>query len=234
MKTALSHRRAFTLLELILTLGILTVLATGVFSLASAALQMTEETVDFEERELTKDHFIELCRENFEQLPGSSRLRLDPGEGGAQGVVSFMDSSLSFGFGRPPSQVARVLLYGQADGAGHLTIQTAYLTTQDAVRLDAGSHEDFNGTILPLLRNVNVLRWRFHDPTRNEWVDSWFHERRPSLAELTLQLTSDPAPVRVVFWIPERSTPPRFELGMPPNAPAPPPPSTPAPPRANP
>jgi len=228
MRAVFNHRRAFTLLELILTLGILTVLAAGVFSLASATLQMTEETADFEERELTKDHFIELCRENFEQLPGSSRLRLDPGEGNAQAVVSFMDSSLSFGFGRPPSQVARVLLYGQADGAGYLTIQTAYLTAQEAVRLDAGSKEDFKGAILPLLRNVRVLRWRFYDPTRNEWADNWFHERRPSLAELTLQLTSDAAPVRAVFWVPERSTPPRFELSAPPSG-SPQPPPTPAP-----
>lgn len=186
-------------------MGVLLLLATGIFALSSASLDMTLEIHDFEEVELKRERFIELCRMTLDQLPANARIQLEPG------ILTLKDAPLSFGYGVPlATEVSRVVLSNVPDGAGYYTVRANYLNVEEADEMDRGGVGETFLPPLPLLRDVRQLRWRVWYEQEAIWVDEWFEPTNPTMVELTLAFVGDEAPTRAVFRVPARGIPTRF------------------------
>ena len=56
---------------------------------------------------------------------------------------------------------------------------------------------------LRLLPDLRDVKWRFYDPSREDWVEEWPEgNERPPLAELTLEMLGEETPHKFVFWLP--------------------------------
>ncbi len=205
----------FTLLEMSLTLGILSLLVGGMFALADGSIQLMDRVEELDRTELARSRFTQLCHHSFEQLPSSGSLLLtgisdDLGGGTA---LSFVDSPLAFNFGGNEIEVEQVVLAALPDGGGNLRVRAYYLDQERLLQYEGGAKlQQLDAPQITLLRDVQRLQWRFFDSRDQSWKPQWDDPlRRPGFVELRLQVPPQKAPHRVVFWVPKRRPTPTFQ-----------------------
>lgn len=84
-------QRAFTLLELILSVALTGMLAVAAFTLTNGAVQMGAEVGEDQQRNLEIQRCMEVFRSHLESLPGSARFELLAQDAG-QGIGADTDS----------------------------------------------------------------------------------------------------------------------------------------------
>ena len=220
-----------------MAIGVFGILIAGAFALAAGSIELSREMSGFENRELAKIRFLELCRATFRELPGTARFRLLEGEargGGHTQILRLVGHPRAFPVGLAAS-VGEVsasimpdltILSSRPDGVGGLMIQLYHLSGEEATRFEEEpTLEGLKEEPLTLLRSIRQIRWRFYDAKNEEWLEVWDEDgRRPRFVEVTLQLVGDQRPYRSVFWVPEALLPQDFQSapGTPPteNVPA--------------
>ena len=200
----------FTLLEMVLAMAVLTILVVGIFGLAEGTIAMTAGVNDFEQNELTRNRFVELCRQHLESIPGGSGLELREIGGNSKNPgseLSFVDSPRAFGFGAAGGAIARVVLEARPP-----EVRAHYLELDQAVLYEKGNAlNQLNATSVTLFRGIESMQWRFFDRENLEWFTEWEDPSiLPHFAELTVLMEGEIAPRRTVFWIPPRDQPPAF------------------------
>ncbi len=208
-------QRGFTLLELTLAIGILSMLSVGIFAVASGAIEVSAEVAEFDVAETTRSRFIQVCRANIEELPPSGDLLLR--QAGSERLpatseLSIGESPLAFSFGAGEGRAARTVLNLLPDGAGGVMARAYYLDRENAVRYEEGaSVQQLEAPWINLVRGIRWLEWRFFVEGQRRWVDTWEEPNiRPKFVELNLQMIGESRPQRTVFWVPPRRVPPQF------------------------
>ncbi|MCB1235634.1 MAG: prepilin-type N-terminal cleavage/methylation domain-containing protein [Verrucomicrobiae bacterium] len=241
-RSALRGRgRGFTLLELSVSIAVLGILAIGIFSVSSGSLRLIDEVRDFQDREARKRRFVELCRQNFENLPSGARVEFDYKDRGGHydTFLSLRDAPAAFGFGAMPPDIRRVILASEVEPSGFARAALYFLNAEEERRLDREGFDALNPRRVILLRRLKTITWRFFDQNSQQWRDILDKNApQPPMLELTLAMDGDAEPVRSVFWLPIRQqtrvTAPRAPDPNDPNDPNAPPADPNAPPPAAP
>jgi prepilin-type N-terminal cleavage/methylation domain-containing protein len=195
----------FTLLELILAMGVLAILMAGIFSVAKSTIELSNELTQQQERTLIKQNLLDFFRRSFRTLPGGAEIRLDNRQAGSIYIPSLtiVNGSTSFSPGSAiPPDIALELTAEERPG-GDLRILIRILDDKQTIALRSGQTVRSSNSQLtvPLADNVSKFEWRFYDPYSQRWENLWREPRRPLMAELSVQL-DDGQPLRAVFWIP--------------------------------
>ncbi|MCB1085929.1 MAG: prepilin-type N-terminal cleavage/methylation domain-containing protein [Verrucomicrobiae bacterium] len=199
--------KGFTLLELSISIAVLAILAIGIFSLTAGSAELMDELQQFQDREAQKRRFVELCRDNFENLPPAARIEFDYKDRGGHydTYLSFVDAPSAFGFGSMRPDMKRVILAAEIDSSGFARSALYYLDAeQDRQYLRQGL-DSLRLRPIPLLRRLKQITWRFYDPRSQQWREVLEQgAAQPPLVELTLAVDGDAEPIRSVFWAPIR------------------------------
>lgn len=209
--------RAFTLIEVILALGILALLTGAIYSISSAALDASKATLDEQFAVRRLESFLRVTRDAFLNLPreGSVQLRITRSSGGAP-VPELVFQEAAGLFGIPSLGGGSLILAARprADGSRTFSLLRVPKGIQgtELERLSSGNNW------IPLLPRVEKVKWTFL--ANGEWKEEWPEgSGRPLAVRLQMDYLELPGiPVDSQFWIPALGQAPQ---PAPPPAPGP-------------
>ncbi|MGD7654423.1 MAG: PulJ/GspJ family protein [Verrucomicrobiales bacterium] len=207
--------KGFTLLELVIAMGILAAVVSMVFGIARTSLQLGNTIVETQAEEMKHQAFFELLHNRFSSLPGNARLDIQVESSSPPYIsqVTIEDVPLSFTWGGQELIAEAVKLSTVKRRSGYLDIVLSYYeekildsTDEDA---DSGSlvdQEPFAEIIL--LRDVAYFEWRALDSTTLEWQYDWeISTRLPIQLELVMAIGAQGEEIREIFWLPPKENP---------------------------
>ncbi|MDH4475695.1 MAG: type II secretion system protein [Verrucomicrobiaceae bacterium] len=243
LSTSSLHRSAFTLMEMVIAMGVLGLLMAGIFGVAKSTMELSSDLASSQERAMLRQNLIDYLRRSFRSLPGNAEIRLQNRSVSGTYIPSLTivngGNSFSPGDALPP-ETGLELTAEQRPG-GYLRVLLRFLDDQQTLALRSGQNmrASKNDSPLTLMDQVSQFEWKFYDPNTQRWENTWKDPRRPLMAEMVVQL-DDGKSMRAVFWIPpvvpvQNPVAPALNPAGGPGGAAPPPPGTvPPPPPANP
>ena len=210
---ASSRRSGFTLLELVIAMGLLAILVGMVFTTARTALALGNTIVQTQNEEMLHQAFFELLSQRFSSLPGNTRFEMKVQDSGSHYIsdLTLQNVPLSFTWGGQERIAKAVQLSTVKRRSGYLDIVLRYY--EDEILEDSASSFKPKGDQKPfaeivLLTDVAYFEWRVLDGRSMEWQYDWeVQGRLPLQVELTLAIGAKGEEIRQVFWIPPKQNP---------------------------
>lgn len=196
----LKEKKAFTILEIILAMGVLALLSGAIYGISMAAMQATHETLNEEVTIRRLEGFLRITRDAFLNLPANGSVYLDTSSGNNIPDLCFEKGSSLFGI---PSLAGGTLILSaraRPDGTRTLSVLRLPKNVQgtDRDRLYQ------QGNWITLLPKVIKPHWSFF--RNGEWLDEWPQGAgRPQLARLEMNLSSLHDPIVAIFYLPPLS-----------------------------
>ena len=223
MKKSMRHRvrgRGFTLLELVLAIGLMALLVGMIFAVASQNIALGRTVVEKQNEESIDTALFELLDTMFASLPGNARLEL-LADGGGSDLLSEVSSDmtvqnvpLSFTWGGVERIAKSIQLSTVRGRDGLYDIVLRYYegeileaTTDVGDAAVIGEEEPFAEVVL--MEDVTVFAWQVLDGrSMDEWQSDWeIAGRLPLQLELTYMRDQFSDPIRHVFWITPKQNP---------------------------
>lgn len=204
MKRVRSQSAAFTLIEVILALGIFALLAGGIFAAVSATTRSTALlTRDLSEMRIA-DAFIDFCRMGFANAGGAEKITVTTRTTDGSGRIVEMtvrDAPDAFNTGLADVMGSCVSLAALPDGAGTATLSmTRYAAELDG--MEVNRYLESEAVWIPLVEGVAKLRWQFLDAVSGKFEEDW--TAAPSeIPAVMLEMTlADGSQTSAIFRIP--------------------------------
>jgi prepilin-type N-terminal cleavage/methylation domain-containing protein len=211
--------RAFTLVEVILALGILGLLSGAIYGISSAALDATRATLEEQVSVRRLESFLRVTRNAFVNLPaeGSAYLRITKASNGAP-VPEIVFSEASGVFGIPSLGGGTLILAARPRADGSRTLSLRRVPREDG---RPAAQPEPAGSWLPLLPRVEKVKWFFF--ANGEWREEWPEgSGRPAAVRLQMDYLDIPGrKVSADFWLPPVQQQARQEPTPEPTPPAP-------------
>ena len=223
MKKSMRHRvrgNGFTLLELVLAIGLMALLVGMIFAVASQNIALGRTVVEKQNEESIDTALFELLDTMFASLPGNARLEL-LADGGGSDLLSEVSSDmtvqnvpLSFTWGGVERIAKSIQLSTVRGRDGLYDIVLRYYegeileaTTDVGDAAVIGEEEPFAEVVL--MEDVTVFAWQVLDGRdMEEWQSDWeIAGRLPLQLELTYMRDQFSDPIRHVFWITPKQNP---------------------------
>ena len=217
----IASRSAFTLIEVVIGLTLLSMITVTLFAIIRGSVQSAAEIERTQRESDSVNRFIELSRRAFASLPATATLSLklvqttepviqeltiagspDCFPAGAH-PITFKDTILRL---RPhPDEIA--------DDAG-MPIHYLSLSREDLIPENDpqnGIRQETTGIYapdeegrywMPLLPDVIAFKWRFYVEKDKTWYEEWSKTEWPDLVEANLTLKNRTLPIRMVFGVP--------------------------------
>lgn len=167
---SIQRRRGFTLLEMALTLLLVSLLVGAVFGILQSSLQLADAIKGEADRELRLQRFIELLENTLNRLPPDAVISIRPSQGlsGGSQIIEIANARSPFDAATPG-----VLTLGTAQAKdGTTTVVMKFeeipLNFSPSKRLDTARPIE-----LALLGEISGMLWRVYDPTTQKWIDKW-------------------------------------------------------------
>jgi prepilin-type N-terminal cleavage/methylation domain-containing protein len=227
MKAPHPARAGFTLLEVVISLTILALITTTLFSIIRGSVRGSVEIEKLQQENDQVNHFIDLCRATFQALPTPAALSLkalDPSNPtGSQQELGIAGMPTCFSVGLQPVSYSETILALQPDsrkptgesGTPRLVLsisRTDILPVDENGDLRVTAHPEHGMQAdaedrywLPLLRGVTSLKWRFWKEDTDEWLEEWEDTTKPDLVEMQLLMDGRTTPLRMVFALPTKT-----------------------------
>jgi prepilin-type N-terminal cleavage/methylation domain-containing protein len=195
---------AFTLVEVVLAMGILSLLATAVYAVTSSAIGASRAAMEQQLVLRRADAFLSVIRDALLNLPAEGSVSLEIGKSASGSpeprLVIAKARNL---FGIPSLGGGSLVLAARpiADGSRVLTL----------LRLSPGLREDLRDKALsargvPLLPGAISPQWSFF--SGGAWKEEWpAGSPRPQLVRLKVQLREVPDPIETLFYLPPLGAP---------------------------
>lgn len=201
----------YLLLEVVLALGVASLVIGAVFSLASGALSISETIAEEGRDQIAHETFLSFIGRNFEKLPGNAVLDLKSEDSGSHYVsdMTFQNVPTSFGWAGQTISAEAVQLSAVLRRDGDLDVVLRYY--EEPVLDDSDSTADVNAepiAEITLLRDVWRFEWRVLDGRTMEWDYEWdIRGRMPLQLELNVVFHRNGDEVVHYFWIPPKTNP---------------------------
>ncbi len=208
------RKRAFTLLELVIAIGLLAILVGMVFGTARTSLALGNTIVETQNEEMLHQAFFELLNHRFSSLPGNTRFDLKVQDSGSHYIsdLTLQNVPLSFTWGGSPRIAKAVQLSTVKRRSGYLDIVLKYYENEiledsaSSFKTSAGDNKPFAEIVL--LTDVAFFEWRVLDGRSMEWQYDWeLQGRLPLQIELTLAIGAKGEEIRQIFWVPPKQNP---------------------------
>ena len=208
------RKRGFTLLELVIAIGLLAILVGMVFGTARTSLALGNTIVETQNEEMLHQAFFELLSRRFSSLPGNTRFDLKVQDSGSHYIsdLTLQNVPLSFTWGGQPRIAKAVQLSTVKRRSGYLDIVLRYYANEvledsaAAFKTSAGDNKPIAEIVL--LTDVAFFEWRVLDGKSMEWQYDWeLQGRLPLQIELTLAIGAKGEEIRQIFWVPQKQSP---------------------------
>jgi prepilin-type N-terminal cleavage/methylation domain-containing protein len=214
VSSARSRCSGFTLLELVIAIGLLAVIMGMVFATARSSLALGNTIVRTQNEEMLHQAFFELLEQRFSALPGNTRFDLKVEDSGAHYIseLTLQNVPMSFTWGGQERIAKAVQLSTVKRRSGYLDIVLKYYENE----ILEGSASTFGSSLrdkepfaeIVLLEDVAFFEWRVLDAGTMEWQYDWnVQGRLPIQLELTMAIGAKGEEMRQVFWLPPKQNP---------------------------
>ena len=203
MKAPHSAPRGFTLFEVILASALFVVLAGGVYFAVSTATSAASEAGRTQMEARKTAAFVAFLRDGFLNLPANAEISVDARSRSSQGQsveLVIKHALAAFATGPLRGGGGTVVLATVPDEKGLSSFSLARFPEKisDGERARFLDRADW----LPVLENIQYIRWRFWDSTTNRLVETWDRgAEHPKLVELTIKIAGEPEST-CLFWLP--------------------------------
>jgi len=207
-----SSERAFTLLELIIGIGLIGVVLTGVYKVASASIMLSDKVLTRQHDDMHMHSFMSVMKRNVEDIPGNAKIHMEPpqGLGGVvRSEIGFEDYPLAFSWAGVAAGSKMIFIVSGPDNAlqGASKIEIRYLNQEEAeIYLENGSLSDDMGMNIVLMSGLKSVTWNFFDQRDKEWKEDWSREDhpndRPSMVYMEIAFLDESEPIRSYYWVP--------------------------------
>lgn len=208
------HHAGFSLLELVVAMGILTMVVSMVVGIARTSLALGNTIVATQNEEMAHQAFIDLLAQRFSSLPGNTRLDLKVNDSGSHYLsdLTLQNVPLSFTWGGEERIAKAVQLSTVKRRSGYLDIVLRYYEneilegSESTFGSSAAAEEPFAEIVL--LQDVAYFEWRVLDGRTLEWQFDWeIPGRLPLQVELVMAVGAKGEEMRQVFWLPPKQNP---------------------------
>lgn len=118
------YRRGFTLLEVVIALGLMGMLVGMIFRVARTSVELSQIVVEGQNATMERNAFFNLLKNQFEKVPGNAVMRLETVDSRNANVsrllftLTFQNVPMSFGWGDTPmtAEAIELLTVEQRDG----------------------------------------------------------------------------------------------------------------------
>lgn len=215
MITTAAHprRRGFTLLELVIAMGLLAILVGMVFTTARTSLALGNSIAETQNEEMLHQAFFELLNHRFSSLPGNTRLDLKSTDSGNRYLsdLTLQNVPLSFTWGGEARIAKAIQLSTVKRRSGYLDIVLKYYENEildDSASSFKAAADEKPFAEITLLTDVAYFEWRVLDGRSMEWDYDWeIQGRLPLQLELTLAVGAKGEEIRQIFWVPPKQNP---------------------------
>lgn len=196
-------RKAFTLLEMMLSVAVFVLLVTSAFSLVAATTELMSEVSEVQTQSAQRLRFVEACRAAFESLSSTSSVEFNYFDRGGRfdTYLSLVNAPEAFDFGlNLRDEITRVVLAAEIQPGGFIRSGVYYMTDLD---FEAAQKTDFlriEAPFVVLIPRMRQLSWQFYDPQTRKWQKTLDGGLASSLAEMTMQVDGNSPALRTVFW----------------------------------
>ena len=202
----------FTLLELIVGIGLIGIVLTGVYKVASKSIELSENVLVRQHDNLHMHSFMGLLKRNIEDIPGNAKINMEPAElqsGVARSEIALVDYPLAFSWAGVSAGSKIVFIVSGPDKSleGASQIEIRYLNQAEAeIYEERQSLPDDLGMGIVLMNELKNVTWNFYDQNNKEWVDQWSAEdypnQRPSMVYMEISFLDESEPIQSYYWIP--------------------------------
>ena len=202
----------FTLLELIVGIGLIGIVLTGVYKVASKSIELSENVLVRQHDNLHMHSFMGLLKRNIEDIPGNAKIKMEPAElqsGVARSEIALVDYPLAFSWAGVSAGSKIVFIVSGPDKSleGASQIEIRYLNQEEAeIYEERQSLPDDLGMGIVLMNELKNVTWNFYDQNNKEWVDQWSAEdypnQRPSMVYMEISFLDESEPIQSYYWIP--------------------------------
>ncbi len=209
---AQGRQGGFTLMELVVAMGVLAMLVGMIFGSATANLRLSNDVVKKQNEESAKNAFFTLLANRFGTLPGNTRMELTWEDAGNHYLskLTLQNVPLAFTWGGTEKVAKAVQIATVARRDNYLDIVLRYyeneiLEDSDNLNVDEDA-EPFAEVVL--LEDVRGFEWRVLDGRTMEWQNDWdLVGRLPLQLELTIGFGAQGKWIRQIFWITPKQDP---------------------------
>ncbi len=207
------RRRGFTLLELVIAMGLLAILVGMIFTTARTSLALGNTIVKTQNEEMLQQAFFELLNRRFSSLPGNTRFNLAVSDSGSHYIsdLTLQNVPLSFTWGGQARIAKAVQLSTVKRRSGYLDVVLRYFENEvleDPAATGTSPADEKPFAEIVLLTDVAYFEWRVLDGRSMEWQYDWeVQGRLPLQIELTLAIGAKGEEIRQIFWIPPKQNP---------------------------
>lgn len=191
--------RGFTLIEVVVSMGILALLAASVYAIVGSSITAARVAMDQQLVLRRVDAFLRVTRDAFLNLPAEGTVSYDVGKvGGGQAEQRITLRKAKNLFGDPSLGGGSLVLAArpQSDGTRTITMLSIPLNAQP---LDLAHALESPGT--PLLPGVTKPHWSFF--ANGDWTEECPEGTpRPLLVRLQCELKDLPDPIEAIFYVP--------------------------------
>lgn len=195
----------FTLLEVILSMGILALLAASIYAIASSSIGASRTAMEQQLTLRRLDAFLRVTRSAFLNLPsqGTVSLEMSRGKGGDPEARLILGKVQGL-FGMPSLGGGSLVLAAKPRPDGTRTISMIRVPSNLG---DNELEKVISSSGIPLLPKVRKPRWSFFQ--EGVWKEEWPKGNpRPTLVRLQLEIDEIPEPVEALFFVPPVVPPP--------------------------
>jgi prepilin-type N-terminal cleavage/methylation domain-containing protein len=204
----------FTLLELVIAMGLLAIIVGMVFGIARTSLALGNTIVETQNEEMEHQAFMDLLGQRFSALPGNTRLEIKSQDSGGRYLsdLTLQNVPLSFTWGGQERIAKAVQLSTVKRRSGFLDIVLRYYEDE----ILEGSESTFGESAVDkepfaeivLLTDVAYFEWRALDGQSLEWQYDWeIQGKLPIQLELVMSIGAKGEEIRQVFWLPPKQNP---------------------------
>lgn len=208
-KTTTGLKRGFTLIEVVIAVGILSLIVGGVMASVSACLQAADVVRRERVHQGRCDALQSILQHSLMVLPPDAILRYAGSDGRNDGPppLRLLGRQPAFAFSSDPwrpGHGCESVLSLRRESNGTLTLG-GFTATNDSPAFLPPESLAANATWTPLVQNIREAKLRFFDRNQARWMDQWDREdSRPALLELGLTFADSSSSFRGIFWIPSQ------------------------------
>jgi len=199
------HPDGFTLLEVILSMGILALLSASVYAIVSASISSSRTAMEEQLAVRRLDAFLRVTRDTFLNLPPQSTVAYEVGKAvGGQPEPRLLLTQVQGILGMPSLAGGTAVLAAKPRADGTRTITLLRIPPHATEREQQSALSSIGIPLLPKIRNP---RWSFMAGIAAngtpEWKEEWpTGSPRPQLIRFEGDLEGIPDPVEAIFYLP--------------------------------
>ena len=210
--TGRKRRNGFTLIEVVIALGMMAALIVLCARLATANIQLANGINKQQEENSLRESFFEMLKSQLSSLPGNTRMELQPSKGTlpTEYTLVLQNVPLAFTWGGVERIAKAVEIAGVKRRDGFINVVMRYYENpilSDAENIaDARKEEPFAEVVL--MEDLRFFEWSALDGGTMKWQEDWdLQGRLPLQLELVTAQGANGDEIKQIFWIVPKVSP---------------------------